>query len=182
MAKFLRNRWLHRTLFLGVPIALGVGIYHIEQPEPIYAINAENLSPHFFADDGRRFVTLPGKWLEYEEGPLQIWDCRSGAEIGRHLEKSRLLPGATLFYSRRRFAAETASDGPGKNAPPVHTLHLIDLGDGTSLDVPLDDDRPGTLLFTPVGRFANAFGRLQRRQGASILRLRVGALARKVYQ
>ena len=33
----------------------------------------------------------------------------------------------------------------------VHTLHLINLGEGTALDVPLDDDWIGALFLTPTG-------------------------------
>ena len=80
MLNFFRNRWLHRALFVGVLIALGGGIYHIEPPAPMCVIEAGNLVPHCLSDDGRRFVTLPTKELGalLPPGP----DLRAIADMG----------------------------------------------------------------------------------------------------
>jgi WD40 repeat protein len=144
MTKLLRNRWLHRTLVVAILIALGVGIYHFEQPAPMCEIDAGDLTPHCFADGGRRIVTL------LDEGTLQIWDCRTGDEMGRHFENGQTLQSPIFSKNGRRFAAENKSQA-GDDKPLVHTLHLVDLVDGSALDVPLDDEETGALGFTPAG-------------------------------
>lgn len=157
MHYLFRNRWLHRVLFVGVLSALGVGIYQVQPPTPICVIDAAETTARCFADSGRRVVTLPTKDFAAlpsgvpTVGPLQIWDCRAGAEIGRHLEKEPMLFSPTFSKNGRMFAAETASREPGENAPLTHALHLIDLGDGSALETPPDDDRIGELRYTPAG-------------------------------
>ncbi len=154
MLKLLRNRWLHRALCAGVLIALGVGIYQLQPPAPMCEIDAGSLVPRCFAEDGRRFVTLPTSELPplaAAEGPMQIWDCRTGAEIGRHFAKDQMLLAPTFARNGGRFAAETASQEPGDKGPLIHTLHFIDLIDNTALEIPLDDDATGELRLTPGG-------------------------------
>ena len=48
MLNLLRNRWLHRVMFVSALIALGVGTYHFEQPTPMCEIDAGNLTPRLF--------------------------------------------------------------------------------------------------------------------------------------
>lgn len=149
MSNFLRNRWLHRALFVGVLIALGVGIYHFESPEPMCEMDAGNLAPHCFVDGGRRFVTLPTSDLPGASfGPLQIWDCSSGREVGRHFENGQILHGSVFSKNSRCFACSTMREMDDKNRASV--LHVIDLAADTALDVPLDDSN-GELSFTPAG-------------------------------
>jgi hypothetical protein len=163
MTKLLRNRWLHRALFVGVLIALGVGIYHFEPPEPMCEIDADNLIPRAVADGGRRFVTLPAferpthHHVDHprpeslvHKGPLQIWDTRSGAEVGRHLQVDQMvLP--KFSANGRHCAVQVASRAAGENAPFIFTLHLIDLAEGTAVEVPLDDQQHSEISFTPSG-------------------------------
>ena len=55
MSNLIRNRWLRRTLFLAGLIAIGVGIYHFEPPEPMCVIEADGLVPEVFRRRRRTF-------------------------------------------------------------------------------------------------------------------------------
>jgi hypothetical protein len=150
MFKLLRNRWLHRTLFLGVLVALGVGIFHFEQPMPMCEIDAGNPVPCCFADNGRRFMTVAATSDVSMKGPLQIWDCHTGAEISRHFENDYLV--SPIFSKNgRRFAGETIENEEVEKGRASRKLHLVDLADGTALDMALEDDAWGKLRFTPTG-------------------------------
>ena len=94
------------ALFVGVLIALGVGIYQVEPPAPMCEIDSGDvvLVPNCFPDGGRRFVTWPawnGVGRDWR-GPLQAWDCRTGAEICRHFDKGQVLRGPVFSKNGRR--------------------------------------------------------------------------------
>ena len=97
-----------------VLIALGVGIYQVQEPEPTCEIDAGKLVPICFADGGRRLVTnceapMPmaysGPPQDPSIGPLQVWDTRTGAERMSQFAKEQSPYGA---YSKdgRYFALE----------------------------------------------------------------------------
>jgi WD40 repeat protein len=144
MVKLLRNRWLHRALFTGLLIALGVGIYQVQPPEPMCVIDVGELALLSFVD-GNRLTTAARRHVYFEQpgpnksapiiamdvatGPLQIWDTRTGEEVARSLDSNKEL-GRMTFSKDERFAAAALSEigiAPRKDDHPLCSIALIDV-------------------------------------------------------
>ena len=105
MSKLFRNRWLHRTLFVGMLIALGVGIYRVTPPEAMWERDGSEIEPRCFADGGRLLVNSgrPDPFVDRWRappvfGPIKTLEIRTGTEPSS--QKSSGLGGCPGAFSR----------------------------------------------------------------------------------
>jgi hypothetical protein len=56
MSKLIRSRWLRWTLLAGVLIALGCGIYNVQEQEPMCVIDGNTIDKFWLTADGRRLA------------------------------------------------------------------------------------------------------------------------------
>jgi hypothetical protein len=177
MIKLLRNRWLHRALVAGVLIALGVGIYQVQEPEPMCVIDAGFVEPRCFIDC-HRLVTLPlsqeqavgapnaGGMVEgvsFTPLPLKVWDTQSGAEMATFLDDKRKLGSIAFSKDGRRFAAEVVAFAPFQKITTA--LVLVDLDQGKVTEAPVHEATTfSQLIFSQEG---NQVAWLSRRSRAA---------------
>jgi hypothetical protein len=99
--------WLLVTSLL---VALGVGIYRMTPPAPRCVIVVEGVDA-WIAREGRWLATLLPPWHNANgnvwNGPLQLWDTRTGKELATFLSKQACLTSSTLSKDGRYFAAES---------------------------------------------------------------------------
>jgi hypothetical protein len=160
MTKLLANRWF-RTAFIAIALlGLGIGIYRFMPLEPMCVIEG-NFTPIRFAEDGRMLVTypmegaiinapLPGEMQPSAQGPLELWDVRSGVKTGRYLAKDSVMQ-ATAFSADGRFFACEQKRIVGDAAQKL--ICVIDIVAGTSREIPLDgtDQANTALRLSPDG-------------------------------
>ncbi|MBI2805806.1 MAG: WD40 repeat domain-containing protein [Planctomycetes bacterium] len=154
MSQFLRNRWLHRALLVGTLIALGVGIYRMTPPEAMCVIDVQNRHLSWLSPDGRRLATLRIQSdVSFDEhGPLQIWDSRTGAEVGRFFEDGVNFLHPIFSRNGRYFATQVAKhDAAAKpNGIRVDGVLLANLETGKTIRLPIEKcDAVTVLIFSP---------------------------------
>ncbi len=140
MSKLLRNRWLRWSLLAGVLIALGVGIYCVEQPEPMCVIEGTEIKPAAFAAEGRGLVTLADAGgRRRASGPVQVWNSRTGEKIAHFELNEGKLNWPVFSRDGRYFAAVTtpAQIPQNKDDVVVWALLLLDLSAGTTRRMPI---------------------------------------------
>src|SRR5262245_46316396 len=149
----MRNRSLRWALLVSLLIALGVGIYRVQEPEPTCTIEGE-WSPLCFADEGRRLVViLPPEASRPQDGSLLVLDTRTGAEIARHLKKDQG-PSFTACSLDGRLVAAEIHHGLVKAGvrPKGSELFLIDTLTNEVRELPLGKAAwPPTMFFSPKG-------------------------------
>ncbi len=144
MSKLMRNRWLRWSLLFGVLSALGVGIYQVQEPEPMCVIGDGKLTSYSLTSDGRRLLTFP--W------PVQIWDTRTGEEIALHFSRTDRTVAWALSKDRNWFAAEIPGLEERHAGPPASTLAIVDLSSGKRVEISRCDDQENcNLYFSPNG-------------------------------
>lgn len=154
MSKLVRNRWLHASLLAGVLIALGVGIYCVEQPEPMCVIEVGTSEVRWLSDDGLRFATVYMKRNELGNDAVEVWDSRTGARIASHFEDVRHFVYPILSKNGRYFATEvsTLDVREGRQLRSGESLLLLDVETGESLEMPVQaTDVETVLIFSPRG-------------------------------
>jgi hypothetical protein len=176
MAGLIRNRWLRLALYGGALVALAVIIYHVQPPAPLCAVNVghdvERRFPHRLSGDGRRLATLKNAG----QSPLQIWDTRTGVEIGRFFEEQNISAFA-FSPDDRLFAADIQETPKGP-----HVLSVVDLLHAELLEIPLER-RVERLTFSGDGQLLAAMsGRLQGDATTKMLTVYEVATGRRLYQ
>lgn len=158
MSKIFRNRWLRWALVVGVLIALGCGIYHVEEPEPVAEIDTNGGEAVGILNEGRHLATLSPLWIARfrvpsRSGPLQIWDITNGVQVGNYFKDETSIAWPTFSGDGRFFAAETAFGPFAFQSAQKSDLLLLDIASGATRKIPL----PGNEAL-PVNIRGRAFG------------------------
>jgi hypothetical protein len=153
MSTFLRNRWLHGSLFIGVLIALGVGIYQVQPPEPMCEIEGDLRPRALLARDWLVTTAIPETPLILGgmfpcgsfSSPITVWDATSGAKLKTYFADKR--PDClvlTISKDGRRLAALEVAIDLSNAAEPVRarSLVMIDLDSGAIKEFALDETVP----------------------------------------
>ncbi len=154
MAKLLRNRWLHRALVLAVLLALGVGIYNVQEPEPLCVIDAGGDRPVSVANgqlitfqNTEFLIGLRGLIMADNPTPLRFWDLQTGDQVQSYFEDESTRWHTGISADKRQFVAEV---GPA-NGP--RSLVFIDLAEGGKREITIGGTCEGLLHFSPDGAF-----------------------------
>lgn len=161
MSKLLSNRWLYASLLAGILIALGVGIYRVQPPEPMCVIEATRIEPRYFADGGRLLVG----WLDRVErighartarpGPLRIWNPQTGLEVARYLTEKQGILSSDSSRDRRHFAAEIVqlSENTEEDVRQKRSLFFLDVVTGGVREARVEGSAGDvTVAFSPGGK------------------------------
>ncbi len=168
MSKLIRHRWLRRVLGLAALLALGVGIYRLEEPAPRWGIDTDRPAMPFLADHGKRLVTVQvksnavtirqtrksdGKTRQTFEATwrsrvrLHVTDIDTGTRLASFFDDDTVVLASAQSNDGRFYAAETCSIAVAEAAQHgKHVLLRIDLIEDKVLEIPLGDTPVNTTL------------------------------------
>jgi WD40 repeat protein len=168
MSRLTCNRWIRWSLFVSALVALGIGIYRIQPPEPMCELVGD-LQPERFVDG--KLVTLPGQEIamvkaqgavkvqkvtarRFRPALVQMWNPTNGEEVARFGKVGQRLGAYCLSVGNRYLAAEVHADDLGEDdhGYKIKSFLLVDLVAGTSQEMPADEALNGELQMSPTGK------------------------------
>jgi hypothetical protein len=155
MSKLYRNRRLRWSLFVAALIALGVGIYQFQPPEPVWTAKLERraqegnwgrwaILPAHFSPDGRHLYTATAEVFRHAHqlrGVGPTWNVADGSRRATFNSQGQSLDVGT-FSKDRRYVIEAFESTDGRSS-----LHLVNLQSGVDRILPIQG-RPYRIHFS----------------------------------